>query len=54
MQANKDQIIYELRNKIIELEAQIEILKLNVREESKLSHSLMKRLGQKDHEVPKT
>ena len=53
--ANKDQIIYEQRKKIQELEAQIKILKMNVSDEVKLSHSLMKKIaGQITRVTPET
>ena len=54
MQANKDQIIYQLRQQIHELESKIDLLEQNVRQESMAKYELMKRIGRKDHEAPKT
>ena len=54
MQANKDQIIFELKEKIHQLESQIKMLERNVREEMVAKYELMRKVGQKDHEVPKT
>lgn len=51
---NKDQIIYNLRQEIRELQSKISILEKNVRDEVELSHSLMKKIGQTTHEAPKT
>ena len=54
METNKDQIIYQLRQQIPELESKIDLLEQNVRQESIAKYELMKRIGQKDHEAPKT
>ena len=52
---NKDQIIYNLRQEIRELQSKISILEKNVRDEVELSHSLMKKIaGQKAHATQET
>ena len=52
---NKDQIIYNLRQEIRELQSKISILEKNVRDEVELSHSLMKKIAdQKVHVTQET
>ena len=51
---NKDQVIYNLRQEVRELQSKVAILEKNVRDEVELSHSLMKKIGQTTHEAPKT
>lgn len=51
---NKDQVIYNLRQEVKDLQSKIAILEKNVRDEVELSHSLMKKIGQTTHEAPKT
>ena len=51
---NKDQVIYNLRQQVRELESKVAILEKNVKDEVELSHSLMKKIGQTTHEAPKT
>lgn len=52
---NKDQIIYNLRQEIRELQSKISILEKNVRDEVELSHSLMKKIAdQTIHEAQGT
>ena len=52
---NKDQVIYNLRKEVRELQSKIAILEKNVRDEVELSHSLMKKIAdQKVHEVQGT
>ena len=55
MSENKDQIIYNLRQKVRELENKVAILERNVKDEVELSHSLMKKIAdRKVHEVQGT
>lgn len=54
MENNKDQIIYNLKQTIRELESKISILEKNVKDEVELSHTLMKKIGQTTREAPKT
>ena len=54
MDNNKEKIIYQLRNRVKELESQIKILEMNVREETKSKYELIKKLSQKAHEAPRT
>ena len=54
MSENKDQIIYNLRQKVRELENKVAILERNVKDEVELSHSLMKKMSQTAREAPKT
>ena len=42
---NKDQVIYNLRKEVRELQSKIAILEKNVRDEVELSHSLMKKIA---------
>jgi len=52
---NKDQVIYNLRKEVRELQSKIAILEKNVRDEVELSHSLMKKIAdRKVHEVQGT
>ena len=52
---NKDQVIYNLRQQVRELESKIAILEKNVRDEVELSHSLMKKIAdQKVHVTQET
>ena len=52
---NKDQVIYNLRQEVRELQSKVAILEKNVRDEVELSHSLMKKIAdQKVHEVQGT
>ena len=52
---NKDQVIFNLRQQVRELQSKVAILEKNVKDEVELSHSLMKKIaGQKAHEAPKT
>ena len=50
---NKDQVIYNLRQQVRELESKVAILE--VKDEVELSHSLMKKIaGQKAHATQET
>ena len=52
---NKDQVIYNLRQEVRELQSKVAILEKNVRDEVELSHSLMKRIAdQTIHEAQGT
>lgn len=51
---NKDQVIYNLRQQVRELESKVAILEKNVKDEVELSHTLMKKIGQTTREAPKT
>ena len=52
---NKDQVIYNLRQEVRELQSKVAILEKNVRDEVELSHSLMKKIAdRKVHEVQGT
>ena len=52
---NKDQVIYNLRQQVRELESKVAILEKNVKDEVELSHSLMKKIaGQKAHATEET
>ena len=52
---NKDQVIYNLRKEVRELQSKIAILEKNVRDEVELSHSLMKKIAdQTIHEAQGT
>ena len=42
---NKDQVIYNLRQEVRELQSKVAILEKNVRDEVELSHSLMKKIA---------
>ncbi len=52
---NKDQVIYNLRQEVRELQSKVAILEKNVRDEVELSHSLMKKIAdQTIHEAQGT
>ena len=52
---NKDQVIYNLRQQVRELESKVAILEKNVKDEGELSDSLMKKIaGQKAHATQET
>ena len=52
---NKDQVIYNLRQEVRELQSKVAILEKNVRDEVELSHSLMKKIAdQTVHEAQGT
>ena len=52
---NQDQVIYNLRQEVRELQSKVAILEKNVRDEVELSHSLMKKIAdQTVHEAQGT
>ena len=52
---NKDQVVYNLRQEVRELQSKVAILEKNVRDEVELSHSLMKKIAdQTIHEAQGT